>query len=42
MVDIIPDLAVKTEGRGDVTADYFPTFRHLIIIDRDGEDKSYR
>ncbi|EFO14809.1 hypothetical protein LOAG_13706, partial [Loa loa] len=42
MVDIIPDIAVKAEGRGDVTADYFPTFRHFIIIDRDGDNKPYR
>uniref|UniRef100_A0A1I8EVF0 Medium-chain acyl-CoA ligase ACSF2, mitochondrial n=3 Tax=Wuchereria bancrofti TaxID=6293 RepID=A0A1I8EVF0_WUCBA len=42
MVDVIPDLAVKAEGKGDVAADYFPKFRHLIIIDRDDDDKSYR
>uniref|UniRef100_A0A915PSI8 Medium-chain acyl-CoA ligase ACSF2, mitochondrial n=1 Tax=Setaria digitata TaxID=48799 RepID=A0A915PSI8_9BILA len=42
IVDIIPQLTIKAEGRGDVTADYFPTFRHLIIIDQEGEGKSYR
>lgn len=42
MMEIIPDLAVKAEGRGDVFADYFPAFRHFIIIDQDGDEKSYR
>ncbi|MCP9259826.1 Acetyl-CoA synthetase [Dirofilaria immitis] len=40
--NVIPELAVKAEGRGDINADYFPTFRHFIIIDQDGDDKLYR
>ncbi|VDM93834.1 unnamed protein product [Onchocerca ochengi] len=42
MLDIIPELAVKAEGKGNVAADYFPTFRHFIIIDQAGENKLYR
>ncbi|VDP14115.1 unnamed protein product [Onchocerca flexuosa] len=42
MLDIIPELAVKAEGKGNVAADFFPTFRHFIIIDQPGDDKLYR
>lgn len=42
MMDIIPDIAVKPEGKGDISADYFPVFRHFIIIDQYDDDKSYR
>ncbi|VDN03326.1 unnamed protein product [Thelazia callipaeda] len=43
MVDIIPELAIKSEGRGDITADYFPCFRHFIIINQDAnENQLYR
>lgn len=42
MVDIIPELTIKPEGKGEVNAHYFPTFRHFIIIDQNDEEKSYR
>eukprot|EP00080_Pristionchus_pacificus_P011598 PDM71618.1 acs-1 [Pristionchus pacificus] len=37
---IIPEVVTKSEGRSDISTHAFPTFRHLIIFDR--EDKSYQ
>ncbi|VDK31405.1 unnamed protein product [Gongylonema pulchrum] len=41
MTEVIPELANKPEGRGEMNVHYFPKFRHFIIIDRNDEEKSY-
>lgn len=37
---IIPEVVTKSEGRSDISTHAFPTFRHLVIFDR--EDKAYQ
>uniref|UniRef100_A0A0M3J809 Medium-chain acyl-CoA ligase ACSF2, mitochondrial n=1 Tax=Anisakis simplex TaxID=6269 RepID=A0A0M3J809_ANISI len=37
--DIIPEIILKAEGRGDFASHNFPSFRHFIIID---DQKLYR
>uniref|UniRef100_A0A915AER6 Medium-chain acyl-CoA ligase ACSF2, mitochondrial n=1 Tax=Parascaris univalens TaxID=6257 RepID=A0A915AER6_PARUN len=37
--DIIPELILKPEGRGEMSSHNFPNFRHFIIID---DQKAYR
>lgn len=41
LIDIIPDMALHSEGRSNLSADSFPKLKHVIIFDSvDG--KAYR
>jgi hypothetical protein len=40
IAEIIPELVCRAEGRGDISSNVFPNFRHLIIFDE--HDRAFR